>query len=400
MKMLHGFRGWCALLLALPVLALLLGYVSSTFEPPATAQTAVALNAQKIAQRKFGQIADGRVAELYTLKNKRGTEVSITNFGATVVSIRTADGGGNFADILLGYDDAAAYEAGTAHFGGTIGRYANRIAHGQFKLNGVTYTLAKNNGENTLHGGLRGFDKMMWQAKDISGDGPPSLQMDYLSQDMEEGFPGNLQVRVVFTLTDDNELKVVYSATTDKKTVINLTNHAYFNLHGNGTILQEQLTLAADKFTPVDAGLIPTGELRPVAGTPFDFREATEVGKRIDGDDEQLKLGHGYDHNWIVNGGGGKKPVLAATVQDPLSGRKLEVWTTEPGIQFYTGNFLDDSIHGKGGAVYIKRSALCLETQHYPDSPNHPKFPTTVLLPGAKFWSETDYKFSAERVGD
>jgi aldose 1-epimerase len=385
MKPLHALRG--LRVLVLPVFSLLLVSIH-----PAMAQTAAPASS-KIAQRKFGQIADGRVAELYTLTNAHGLQVSITNFGANVVSIRTPDSKGNIADVIHGYDDAAAYEAGAPHFGGTIGRYANRIAHGQFTLDGHTYTLAKNNGENTLHGGIKGFDKKMWEARDISGEGPPSLEMNYLSKDMEEGFPGNLRVRVVFTLTDDDTLKIVYTATTDKKTVLNLTNHAYFNLATTGTILQEKLRLAADKFTPVDAGLIPTGELRSVAGTPFDFHESTEIGKRIDSDDEQMQLGHGYDHNWIVNGGGGKKPVFAAKVEDPATGRTLEVWTTEPGIQLYTGNFLDGE-RGKGGKVYVRRSALCLETQHYPDSPNHPKFPTTELLPGAKFSSETDYKFS------
>ncbi|HME12904.1 MAG TPA: aldose epimerase family protein, partial [Candidatus Acidoferrum sp.] len=301
-----------------------------------------------------------------------------------------------FADVTHGYDDLAGYVTGTASFGGTIGRYANRIAHGEFALDGVKYTLAKNNGENTLHGGVIGFNKVFWEAKDVTGSGPASLQLDYLSKDGEEGFPGNLRVRVVFTLTDANELRMAYSATTDKKTVVNLTNHAYFNLAGSGTILDEELTLAADRFTPVDPGLIPTGELRPVAGTAFDFRKPTVVGSRIDSDEEQIKLGHGYDHNWVLNSKGSAKPTLAATVGDPKSGRKLEVWTTEPGIQFYTANFLDGSIHGKGGTAYQRRSALCLETQHFPDSPNHPSFPSTELVPEKTFSSETIYKFLTE----
>jgi aldose 1-epimerase len=351
----------------------------------------------KMTQRDFGKTADGRSATLYTLTNKHGVEVSITNFGATVVSIKIPDRQGHLLDVAHGYDDVAGYEGGKAYFGATVGRYANRIAHATFTLDGVKYTLAKNDGDNTLHGGILGFSRVFWDAKDITGNGPASLQLDYLSKDGQDGFPGNLQVRVIFTLTDSNELKISYAATTDKKTVLNLTNHTYFNLAGSGTILDEAVTIAADRFTPVDKGLIPTGELRPVAGTAFDFRKPMVIGSRIGNDEEQLKLGRGYDHNWVLNSGGSAKPTLAATVVDPKSGRKLEVWTTEPGIQLYTGNFLDGSIHGKGGTPYLMRSALCLETQHFPDSPNHPAFPTTELLPGAKFTSETIYKFSVQK---
>ncbi len=350
-----------------------------------------------MTQRDFGKTADGRSATLYTLTNKHGVEVSITNFGATVVSIKIPDRQGHLLDVAHGYDDVAGYEGGKAYFGATVGRYANRIAHATFTLDGVKYTLAKNDGDNTLHGGILGFSRVFWDAKDITGNGPASLQLDYLSKDGQDGFPGNLQVRVIFTLTDSNELKISYAATTDKKTVLNLTNHTYFNLAGSGTILDEAVTIAADRFTPVDKGLIPTGELRPVAGTAFDFRKPMVIGSRIGNDEEQLKLGRGYDHNWVLNSGGSAKPTLAATVVDPKSGRKLEVWTTEPGIQLYTGNFLDGSIHGKGGTPYLMRSALCLETQHFPDSPNHPAFPTTELLPGAKFTSETIYKFSVQK---
>jgi aldose 1-epimerase len=359
-------------------------------------QTGRAARKSRITHREFGTISDGQVAELYTLTNAHGMEVSITNFGATLVSIKVPDRDGKLGDVIHGYDTPAEYETGTPHFGATIGRYANRIAHGEFTLDGVKYTLAKNNGENTLHGGLRGFDKKMWAAKDVSTDSAAALRMEYLSKDGEENFPGNLNVRVTFTLTDDNELKMDYAATSDKKTVINLTNHAYFNLAGGGTILDEKLMIAADKFTPVDSGLIPTGELRSVAGTPFDFRTPTVIGSRIEQDDGQLKLGRGYDHNWVLNSGGSAKPTLAASVTDPKSGRKLEVWTTEPGIQVYTSNFLDGTVKGKGGTAYARRSALCLETQHFPDSPNHPSFPTTELLPGAKFQSETIYKFSVQ----
>jgi aldose 1-epimerase len=348
----------------------------------------------KMTQQTFGNTSDGRAATLYTLTNKQGMQVAITNFGATVVSIKVPDGKGNSTDVVHGYDDVAGYEAGKAYFGATVGRYGNRIAHGEFMLDGKKVSLPKNDGDNTLHGGITGFNKVYWEAKDVTGAGPASLQLDYLSKDGEQGFPGNLQTRVVFTLTDANELKIVYSATTDKDTVLNLTNHSYFNLAGSGTILDEELTLAADKFTPVDKTLIPTGELRPVAGTAFDFRKPTAIGARIGNDEEQLKFGRGYDHNWVLNSKGSAKPTLAATVVDPKSGRKLEVWTTEPGVQFYTGNFLDGSIHGKGGTPYVLRSALCLETQHFPDSPNHPAFPTTELKPGSKFSSETIFKFS------
>jgi len=343
----------------------------------------------------FGKDNDGRIATLYTLRNSRGMEVAITDYGATIVSIKVPDRLGAFADVTHGHDDVAGYAAGTTYFGGTIGRYGNRIAHGKFSIDGVTHTLAKNDGENTLHGGIFGFSKVFWTAKEISVSGTPALQLDYLSKDGEEGFPGNLSARVIFTLTNANELKINYSATTDKKTVVNLTNHSYFNLAAGGTILDQELMIAADRFTPVDKGLIPTGELRPVAGTPFDFRRPTAIGSRIATGDEQLKFGQGYDHNWILNSHGSPQPVLVVTLVDPKSGRKMEVWTTEPGVQFYSGNFLDGSIKGKGSAPYQLRSGLCLETQHFPDSPNHPSFPSTELVPGATFSSETIYKFSA-----
>jgi aldose 1-epimerase len=332
--------------------------------------------------------------DLYTLANKNGMKVTITNFGATVVSIIVPDKDGKIADVVLGYDDASEYESGKASIGATIGRYANRIAGGKFVLDGKTYTLPLNDGPNTLHGGIKGFSKRVWTAKDVSGAAGQALQMTFLSKDGEEGFPGNLSVRVVFTLGSTNELKIDYSATTDKDTVLNLTNHSYFNLsgQGEGDILGTELTLHASRFTPVDATLIPTGELRSVKGTPFDFTKATPIGARIDQDEEQLKLGKGYDHNWVVDGTSGTRR-LAAQAYDPKSGRVLEVLTTEPGIQFYTGNFLDGTIHGKDGKVYNRRYAFCLETQHFPDSPNHPKFPTTELKPGQKFHSITVFKF-------
>jgi aldose 1-epimerase len=361
-----------------------------------TAQTANTAEKSRLTHRDFGATSDGKVAQLYTLTNAHGVEISITNFGATVVSIKVPDRSGTLGDVVLGYDNVAGYETGTASFGATVGRYANRIAHGAFSLDGQQYTLAKNSGENSLHGGKIGFSKRWWDAKDVSTKTAPALQLEYLSKDGEEGYPGNLSVRVTFTLTDADELQIAYRAITDKKTVLNLTNHSYFNLAGSGTILDEKLMIAADKFSPVDSGMIPTGEARSVVGTPFDFLKPTVIGSRIEANDEQLKLGSGYDHNWILNSKGGAKPTFAASVTDPRSGRKLEVWTTEPGIQIYSSNFLDGTVKGKGGTAYVRRSAICLETQHFPDSPNHPAFPTTELLPGAKFWSATIYKFSAK----
>lgn len=359
----------------------------------ADARTSKAHKTEGVKKSVFGKTADGREAHLYTLTNKSGMEVAITDFGGTVVSIKVPDRKGKIADVVLGYDTPEDYEKDKANFGVTVGRYANRIASGRFSLDGKEFTLAKNNGANHLHGGVRGFSKRLWTAEPVRGK-TPSLKLQYVSKDGEEGYPGNLSAQVVFILTDANELKIEYTATTDKKTVVNLTNHTYFNLAESGTILNHQLTLPASRFTPVDAGLIPTGELRPVAGTPFDFRESTAIGARIDQDDEQLKLGKGYDHNWVLDADAKGTPVLAATLFDPSSGRVVETFTTEPGIQLYTGNFLDGTIHGKGGRIYEHRAALCLETQHFPDSPNHPDFPSTTLAPGATYHTTTIYKFS------
>jgi len=341
----------------------------------------------------FGKTKDGREAHLFTLSNESGMQVVISDFGGTVVSIKVPDRTGKIGDVVLGYDTLAGYQGGTASFGGTVGRYANRIAGAKFSLDGKEYTLEKNNGQNHLHGG---FNKVLWDAEPGAEKAGPSLKIHYLSRDGEENFPGNLSVMVVFTLTDANELKIEYTATTDKKTVLNLTNHSYFNLAESGAILNHQLTLKASRFTPVDAGMIPTGELRSVAGTPFDFRQATAIGARIEQDDEQLKLGNGYDHNWVLDAGMKPEPSLAAILYEPTTGRVVEAWTTEPGIQIYTGNFLDGTSHGKGGNAYPRRSAVCLETQHFPDSPNHPNFPTTTLVPGKEFHSITIYKFSVK----
>ncbi len=347
----------------------------------------------KIERRAFGKLQDGQSADLYVLTNSHGMEAAITNFGATLVSLKVPDKSGKAGDVVLGYDNLSGYESGKAFFGATVGRYGNRIAHATFKLDGVTYTLPKNDGDNHLHGV---FNKVLWTAKDVSTAAGQALELTYLSKNGEEGYPGNLSVKVVFTVpASENALKIDYTATTDKDTVLNLTHHSYFNLsgQGNGDILQEQLTLHASKFTPVDETLIPTGDLRPVSKTPFDFTKATAIGARIDQDDEQLKFGKGYDHNWVLD----RKAaglVMAAEVYDPQSGRVMSVSTTEPGLQFYTGNFLDGTIKGKDGKTYARRGALCLETQHFPDSPNHPDFPTTELKPGQRYHTTTIYKFS------
>jgi aldose 1-epimerase len=348
----------------------------------------------KMQKQSFGKTDDGQPVDLYILTNQHGMEAAITNYGGTVVTLKVPDRNGKVDDVVLGYDKLEDYAAGKAYFSAIIGRYANRIAHAQFTLNGTTYTLAKNDGDNHLHGG---FNKRVWTAKDVSSSAGQALELTYLSKDGEEGFPGNLSVKVVYTLTDQNELKMDYNATTDKDTVLNLTNHCYFNLagQGNGDILQHQLTIRADRFTPVDANLIPTGELRSVKGTPFDFTTATVIGARIDQDDQQLKLGKGYDHDWVLNGDASGSLTLAAQAYEPRSGRLLEVSTTEPGLQFYTGNFLD-GIRGKQGKVYNRRYAFCLETQHFPDSPNHPNFPSTVLKPGQHYQTTTVYKFSTK----
>jgi aldose 1-epimerase len=345
----------------------------------------------------FGKTSDGKTAHAYVLKNKNGIEITLSDFGATLVSWMAPDRNGKFADIVLGYKSADEYENGESYFGGTIGRYGNRIAKGRFTLNGKTYQLPINNGPNSLHGGVRGFNKRYWNAKDISTGGVQAVEFTYLSADGEEGYPGNLNVRVAYSLNDENELKITYTATTDKDTVLNLTNHAYFNLagEGSGDILGHQLMLKADKFTPVDSTLIPTGELRAVEGTPFDFHKPTAIGSRIGQEDEQLKFGKGYDHNWALTAGKQATPQLAAELVDPKSGRVLQVSTREPGVQFYSGNFLDGSITGKSGNKYGHRSGLCLETQHYPDSPNHPNFPSTVLKNAQTYSSETVYRISA-----
>ena len=349
----------------------------------------------EVAKRSAGKLPNGASVDLYTLKDEK-VEVQVITYGGTLVVIKVPDRTGKVEDIVLGFDDASGYyennhSKSASFFGPIVGRYANRIANAKFTLDGKEYHLTKNNGDNSLHGGPNGFHNQIWQAQTMK-DG---VELKYLSKDGEEGYPGNLSVTVRYTLAG-GDLKIDYSATTDKPTVLNLTNHSYFNLsgQGQGTILNDQLKLNASRFTPVDSALIPTGELKPVAGTPFDFLKAHAVGERINADDEQLRLGKGYDHNFVIDGGG-KELVQAAEVYDPATGRVLTVLTTEPGVQFYTANHLDGStIVGKQGIAYVKNGALCLETQHFPDSPNQPNFPSTVLRPGEKFHSVTIFRFS------
>ena len=343
-----------------------------------------------VTKKDYGKTSDGQAVELYTLTNANGMKAEIITRGGTLVSLTAPDKSGKYGDVILGMDDIKGYETPVPYFGALIGRYGNRIGKAQFALDGKTYKLPANDGPNTLHGGIKGFDKRVWAAKPGSG---AELELTYVSKDGEEGFPGTLSTKVVYSMTDKNELKIDYTATTDKATVVNLTNHSYFNLACEGAILNHELMIDASRFTPVDAGLIPTGELRSVKGTPMDFTQATLIGARIDQQDEQLTAGRGYDHNWVLNNGSGRL-ALAARVYEPGSGRVMEVYTTEPGMQFYSGNFLDGSITGKGGQVYKQRYGLCLETQHFPDSPNKPGFPSTVLNPGQRYNSSTIYRFS------
>ena len=347
-----------------------------------------------ITKTSFGKLSTGENIDLYTLRNANGVETTITNFGGIVVSLKVPDRAGKFDDVVLGFSDLESYTQPGPYFGAVIGRYGNRIAKGRFKLNGVEYKLAVNNGENHLHGGIKGFDKVVWTGRQMRTKAGPAVVLTYLSKDSEEGYPGNLRVRVVYTLTNKNELKIDYSATTDKDTVTNLTHHSYFNLRGegNGDILEHHVQIDAIRFVPIDTGSIPLGELRKVTGTPFKFLMSTPIGKRIDQDDEQLKNGNGYDHTFVINGRPGTLR-LAAMAYDPSSGRTMEVLTTEPGMQFYTGNFLDGALTGKSGKPYPRRSGFCFETQHYPDSPNQPSFPTTTLRRGATYRSTTIYRF-------
>jgi aldose 1-epimerase len=354
----------------------------------------------KIEVSDFGKTSDGASVSRYVLTNRQGVEAVVITYGATLVSLKVPDRAGKSADVVLGYDTLEGYEQGKSYFGGTIGRYGNRIAHGEFTLDGTTFHLPKNDGPNSLHGGTVGFNKRIWAGVDRSRADAEVLELSYTSAAGEEGYPGTLKVKVTYTLpAEANELRIDYTATTDKDTVINLTNHSYFNLSGDASreIVDHQLLLRAQQFTPVDATLIPTGELRAVRGTPFDFTKPAAIGERIHQDDEQLKFGKGYDHNWALERTKKVGLELAAEVLEPTSGRVLEVLTTEPGIQFYSGNFLDGTAKGKGGQLYAHRTGLCLETQHFPDSPNHPGFPSTVLKPGETYRSSTVLRFSTRK---
>jgi aldose 1-epimerase len=349
-----------------------------------------------VTDRPFGTLPDGAEARLFTLDNGRGMRATVTDYGGIVTTLIVSDRAGHGADVVLGYDSLESYLRASPYFGALVGRYANRIAHARFTLDGATYALAANDHGNSLHGGSVGFDKRLWQAEPFQDSARAGVRLHLVSADGDEGYPGRLDVVVTYAVTDSNELRITYLATTDKPTVLNLSHHGYWNLagHASGDILGAELMLAADSFTPVDSLLIPTGEVRSVAGTPLDFRTPTAIGARIGQDDAQLRFGKGYDHNWVVDGAAGTLR-LAARVRDPGSGRVMEVLTTEPGIQFYSGNFLDGSNIGKGGVAYRHRAGFCLETQHFPDSPNHPSFPSTVLRPGQEYRSTTVYRFSA-----
>jgi aldose 1-epimerase len=368
--------------------------------PAACARSSPTVLHARITREPFGTTADGKTVDLLTLTNATGLEVRAMTYGATIVSLRTPDRDGRLGDIVLGYPTLAGYLEKSPYFGAVVGRYGNRIAKGRFTLDGKTYSLARNNGPNHLHGGVKGFDKVVWTADTSRNDSSASITFTYASPAGEEGYPGTLQARVTYTLTDRNELRVEYSATTDAPTPVNLTQHSYFNLAGAGAgdILGHELMIAADRYTPVDSTLIPTGEIAPVAGTPFDFRTATAIGARIEQNDVQLKRGGGYDHNWVLNRGARDGDLVpAARVIERTTGRTLDIFTTEPGIQFYSGNFLDGTITGKDQRVYRHRYGFCLETQHFPDSPNHQNFPSTILRPGEEYRSTTVFRFGVAR---
>jgi aldose 1-epimerase len=393
-----------ALVAASLTTALLVGCEHKTADQQQASTAAIADSTTTISKSalalptstSFGKTPDGADAQLYTLTNAHGLKATITNYGGTLTSLLVPDKNGKLGDVVLGFDDVSGYQSkefrkSNPYFGALIGRYGNRIKGGKFTLNGQTYTLAKNNGPNTLHGGKKGFDQVLWQAQPGTSANGQTLTLTYLSKDGEEGYPGNLTVTVTYTLTQDDALQIDYMATTDKATPINLTNHAYFNLnHGAGKdILGHEVTIPADRYTVVDATLIPTGELRSVKGTPFDFTTPHTIGERI------AQVEGGYDHNWVLNTATGQH--AAASVYEPVGGRTMEVTTNQPGVQFYTGNFLDGSLTGKGGTVYGKHAGFCLETQHFPDSPNQPKFPSTTLKAGETFRSTSSYKFGVRK---
>jgi aldose 1-epimerase len=380
---------WTVLIITAAGAAALIGCVSTDPKPSAESN---------YSKEPFGSTPDGAPVDIYTLHGAGGAEARISTYGGIVVSLKVPDRNGRMDDVVLGYDRLADYTKESPYFGALIGRYGNRIAKGRFVLNGVAYTLATNNYPNALHGGVKGFDKRVWEANGrISKDGPV-LELSYVSRDGEEGYPGTMTVNATYTLTKDNALRLDYTAATDKDTVVNLTQHSYFNLagQGSGDILGHVVMMPADRFTPVDNTLIPTGELKPVDGTPFDFRKPTAIGARIEQPDEQLRFGKGYDHNWVFNKRIGDLTLLAR-VTEPKSGRVLEVLSTEPGLQFYSGNFLDGTLKGKGGKAYNFRNGFCMEPQHFPDSPNHPNFPSVVLKPGQVYRNTIIYRFSTTK---
>lgn len=369
-------------------LALMIGIAACSGRPAGEPKA----QERHVTREPFGVTPSGEAVELFTLTNAHGLRVRAMTYGGIIVSLEAPDRRGTPGDVVLGYDSLAGYLRDSPYFGAIVGRYGNRIAKGRFTLDGKEYRLAVNNGPNHLHGGVRGFDKVVWHAEPFDDARGAGVVLTHTSPDGDEGYPGTLNAKVTYTLTDRNELRIEYEATTDQATPVNLTQHSYFNLAGSGDILGHELMIAADSFTPVDSTLIPTGAIAPVAGTPFDFRAPHTIGERIGADNEQLRFGGGYDHNFVLTRSG-TGLALAARVHDPVSGRTLEIRTTEPGIQFYSGNFLDGSITGKRGVVYAHRTGLALETQHFPDSPNHPNFPSTILAPGQVYRSSTVWTF-------
>ena len=380
----HNFLVWALLIAGIATASCLIGCV------PASQQG-------HVSKQPFGTTPDGTPVDIYTLRNGKGCEARITNYGGTVVSLKMPDRQGQVGDVVLGFDNLSDYVSKSPYFGSLIGRYGNRIANGKFTLDGKEYTLTANDGPNHLHGGVKGFDKVVWKAQAFLMDShEPVLALQYTSPNGEEGYPGTLDVLARYTLTNDNALRIDFGATTSKDTIINLTHHSYFNLAGQGDVLSHDVMINALQFTPVNSTLIPTGEIRPVEGAPFDFTTPTAIGARINANDEQLKFAKGYDHNWVINKAPGELGVMAR-VYEPTSGRILEVLSTEPGLQFYTGNFLDGTLKGKNGQVYGFRSGFCMEPQHYPDSPNQPNFPSVVLKAPDTYKSIIIYRFSVRK---
>ena len=355
-------------------------------------------NLARLSSYSFGALSDGREVNAFVLKNARGMSVQILDLGGVIASIKVPDSSGNFSDVTTGFDYPQPYLDGAGYMGAIVGRYANRISGGKFSIDGIDYSLAKNNGDNAIHGGLVGFDKKIWDVELLVGLHDSKLKLSTFSPDGEEGYPGRVEVSVTYTLNDQNQLTIDYSATSDKATIINLTNHAYFNLDGHqaGSILEHEVMLNANHFTPIDESSIPTGVILDVAGTPLDFRQRKAIGLEIESEDRQMTFGSGYDHNFVINHLEPGSVSLAAEVYSPNSGRVMKVYTDQPGVQFYTGNFLNGKLVGKEGAVYGRRSAFCLETQHFPDSPNKPTFPSTILQPGDQFASRTIFEFLTE----